>query len=252
MKKTIFKFGLFLLAVLLPTGCSSDKEDYKIAEELLNQTTCEFNTIDLENFRFNAQRVISQNGTWIIKTTRGVITSIDFGENPSPIAPTSPEAFFEEVLKKPDDITYILKDKTGNKISYLQYYKDLPVCYIGFVDEPLGYTFICQEDGSLESLYGEYLPIKDMNVLPAYSEKDALVIAKNCIKNNLNENYQFNALQFQETKLVIAACPHEGKYSPQLAYYCYATCPHSDDRTAGVCCYIDAQSGILLTLGIYL
>lgn len=27
MKKTIFKFGLFLLAVLLPTGCSSDEED---------------------------------------------------------------------------------------------------------------------------------------------------------------------------------------------------------------------------------
>lgn len=27
MKKTILKFGLFLLAVLLPTGCSSDEED---------------------------------------------------------------------------------------------------------------------------------------------------------------------------------------------------------------------------------
>lgn len=27
MKKTIFKFGLFLLAVLLPTGCSSDEGD---------------------------------------------------------------------------------------------------------------------------------------------------------------------------------------------------------------------------------
>lgn len=36
MKKTIFKFGLFLLAVLLPTGCSSDEEEIKgvVIEEI--------------------------------------------------------------------------------------------------------------------------------------------------------------------------------------------------------------------------
>lgn len=252
MRKTIFKFGLFLLAVLLPTGCSSDEEEIEIADELLNQTVCEFNTTDLENLRYNAQEELSQNGTWTITTARGVITSIDFGEHPSPLAPTSPEAFFDEVLDRKGDITYIASNKTGNTISYYQYYKNLPVYYIGFVNDAIGYTFTYREDGLLKSLHGEYLPISDLNVKPVYSEKEAQLITKSCIKILLNNNYQLNSIHIQEMKLVIAACPHEGRYLPRLAYYGYATCPHNDDWTVGVCCYIDAQSGKLLTLGSYL
>lgn len=33
MKKTILKFGLFLLAVLLPTGCSSDDDEIRLNDE---------------------------------------------------------------------------------------------------------------------------------------------------------------------------------------------------------------------------
>lgn len=43
MKKTILKFGLFLLAVLLPTGCSSDEED-ETRGTIIEQIDCGYET----------------------------------------------------------------------------------------------------------------------------------------------------------------------------------------------------------------
>lgn len=45
MKKTISKFGLFLLAVLLPTGCSCDEEEISIDEKDLIGTISDVGTI---------------------------------------------------------------------------------------------------------------------------------------------------------------------------------------------------------------
>lgn len=40
MKKTILKLGLFLLAVLLQTGCSGDDEEEKINGTIIEETDC--------------------------------------------------------------------------------------------------------------------------------------------------------------------------------------------------------------------
>lgn len=59
MKKTILKLGLFLLAVLLPTGCSSDKEP-------IVPCFCESNIINTVNDRLGVMKYNKQLDRWYI------------------------------------------------------------------------------------------------------------------------------------------------------------------------------------------
>lgn len=248
MKKTILQFALFLLAVLLPTGCSSDEEDeLEIADELLNQTTCEFN-IDFIDHRYKTQPELSKNGTWTIMTIQGIITNIDFGENPSPTPPPSPETFLNEFVELTEDVTFIPGALKDNTISYSQYYKDIPVVYLGFVDDPVGYTFIYLKEKTLKGIGGGFLPINDLDVMPRYDERKLQAIAMSCIKNQLSDRY--TDITFKERRLIIAACPYKDWYEPRLAYQCYAICTNIEGTTTGVNCFIDARTGKLLSLGI--
>ena len=62
MKKTILKFGLFLLAVLLPTGCSSDDDP----KEPIVPCFCEGNIIKTVNDRLGVMKYNKQLDRWYI------------------------------------------------------------------------------------------------------------------------------------------------------------------------------------------
>lgn len=146
---------------------------------LLEQTTPEFTYSDFDVIENQYEVTTSVNGTWTIKKVNGMITSIDYGQQPSPAAHQSPEAFFDEYLPLTNDDEMVRDTEWNNPpvISYRHFYKGLHV-------EKSNWGFY-YNDNRIYRVVGFFYPTNHLDVIPAISEENAKKIVENYIKESV-------------------------------------------------------------------
>lgn len=112
MKKTIIKFGLLLLAVVLPTGCSSDDDEITLNAEDFIETISDMGTIRYSKDYHNNP----SEHRWYIRCSPKMEDYIDGG---TCYFPTSlPKQFRKEGLKvKFEGDIYPFESKYGGNVA---------------------------------------------------------------------------------------------------------------------------------------
>ena len=218
---------MMLTALVSMTACS-DKDDpvddsvpNEIDPALLEQTTTVFSYSDFEAENLYI-RTTTTNGTWVIHKLNGIVSEINYGLQPSPESPHSPEEFFKDNLPLSADDEMIKQ----RGFIYRQYYKDIPV-------ERGKWEF--SFSGNVVSLAsGHFVVINNLDVVPLISEDNAKKIVSSYIKDSVEgEDKQFY--------LAIMEFPAETTWEPRLVYV-YKYDPWERHNYV----FVDAKTGRLL------
>ena len=219
---------LWICALLMLTGMSSCskgdddpvyndklyeeflKEDYP--EGLLNQTTTEFTGSEWfeANLPLWGQGYIQEGNLKVMRNSLGVIYAVDYSGAPAEERPKTVAEFYEryygEGVADCFKCTQHTEWDSGKHYEmheyYQQYYKGVIVktgeCAFSFID------------GQMVGGSCDYLPIKDFDVTPNFSERVAIGIFKSFMKlDKYNEN---------RCELQIVRVPEGETFGPRLAY----------------------------------
>ena len=195
---------------------------------LLEQTTPEF-TDYYEDFRHEFYKLTTTtNGTWTITWLNGFIFTLIYGQNPSPEPHQSPEAFFDEYLPLTDDDEMVRDPKWNryHQARYRQLYKGLPV-------EEGEYIFLYNDNG-IYRVNGRFIPINNLDIIPAISEETA----KKIVEYYIQEPVEGKDKRFY---LAVMEFPVEETVAPRLVYV-YKYDPWDEQNYV----YVDGKTGRLL------
>lgn len=232
----MFLMTALLLATGMVVGCSSEDVDESLISNVTNLEP-KFTYEDFDAVSQAQEIEETTNGTWLITKVNGLIHQIIFyieGKDsiPSPASPKTTEDFFKEFLPLTADnqMVFVENDYRGDP-HYKQYYKGVPV------EE--GWWHISFLDGIIQSGYGNYIPIEELDANPSINMVTAKKIVENCIKDSVDG-------EEKNIYLTIMTFPEYGKWKPQLVYVY-----KHQRREEGELVYVDAQTGQLLYYSKY-
>lgn len=244
MKKNLYLWCAFTLLAFV--GCSSDKDDMEddsLNEEVfLSQANIkpEFSK-GYRSSRGQDTSYTAENNAEVTRDCNGVVKFVYFNNTPTNSRPPSPEQFvstylgvdlnanFKKYREEEDEYGYIHS-------WYRQYYKDVEV-------ENHGYVFhYSKKDNRISSVNGSFLPVSNLDVVPAFSETTARKIYAKYL--NLPLEYIGRPI------LYIVEFPLSAEsdlWAPRLVYYLGVVGTEeiqylSDEGR----CYIDAKTGRIL------
>ena len=245
MKKVLYIWCVF--ALLAFVGCSSDKDDMEddsLNEEVfLSQANIkpEFSK-GYRSSRGQDTSYTDENNAEVTRDCNGVVKFVYFNNTPTNSRPPSPEQFVSTYLGV--DLNANFKkyreevDEYGNLHSwYRQYYKDVEV-------ENHGYVFHCsKKDYRISSVNGSFLPVNNLDVVPAFGEKTARKIFAKYMDLPVENVWEDVSLYIVEFPLFAES----EQWAPRLVYKLGVNF-NSDEGQ----CYIDAKTGrILYTFANY-
>ena len=232
--RTFIGMMLMLMALVGMTACNNEESSVdnpvqgEIDPALLEQKTPEFSQSDVEAIYNQYVWTTSTNGTWTITKFNGIISNIVYGLEPSPEPPKSAEDFFKDNLPMTAD-DEMRKDESWSGMYrryYRQYYKNLPV--------ERGFWELSFSGDVMDSAYGYFVVINNLDVVPLISEENAKKIVASYIKESAEgEDKCFY--------LAIMEFPTKTKLEPRLVYV------HKyDPWEYHNYVYVDAKTGRLL------
>ena len=227
----MYMMTVLLLATGMVVGCSNEDSD----EDLISSMAYlepEFTYKDFDAVTQAQEIEEITNGTWLITKVNGLIHLIIFYSEgtdsiPLPASPKTTEDFFKEFLPLTADnqMMFVENDYRGDP-HYKQYYKGVPV------EE--GWWHISFLDGIMQSSYGKFIPIEELDANPSINMATAKKIVENYIKDIVDgEDKNFY--------LTIMSFPENGKWKPRLVYVY-----KHQKWEEGELVYVDAQTGRLL------
>jgi hypothetical protein len=234
MKKNYFFYFFFFLLLLAIVGCTTDTDNAVIPEEgtELEQTTTEFTKSDVEAGKYY-NWTSSYIGTWYIQKMNGLIGQINYGNNPNPEPPKSPEEFFKDNMPMTNDDE--MKEDgwlyNGTVLLYRQYYKGIPV-----EQGTMSFWF---SNNMIRMAAGHFVVIDNLDVIPLISEVVAKKIVENFIKDSVEGEYK-------RFYLAIMEFPNGETLIPRLVYVYKHDLSDWHNYV-----YVDAKSGRLLYQRIY-
>lgn len=255
MKKIMYLWCAFALLVF--AGCSSDKDDlgdssqdvFSQNEEIfLAQANMEpeFNNPSLNCWNFNPRSQETENtGAHQEEITQdgNGITKVSFRNTLIEYRPSTSEEFVATYIGVDFSENYqwvrSMKstDGTRNTEVYDQYYKGVKVGGAGF-------AIHYKNDERITLVTGSYLPVKDLDVNPAFS----VTTARNIYARYLNVPVEY----IGEANLVIGQYPlsqESDQFAPRLTYYLV----YINGANAEGYCSLDAKTGrILVTRANYI
>lgn len=255
MKKVLYIWCVF--ALLAFVGCSSDKDEWgndsleadsKSEELFLTQAnlTPEFQDCSLSNV-IRSQRTTEtdpNNQAIIERDGYGSILRVSFRNTPIKNRPSTPEEFVSIYLgvNFSENFQFAQEprlrqgsDGTFNH-PYKQFYKGIEV-------EGNLLIFHYSEDKHVSSVNGSYLPVNNLDVVPAFGEKTARKIFAKYMDLPVENVWEDVSLYIVEFPLFAES----EQWAPRLVYKLGANL-NSDEGQ----CYIDAKTGrILYTFANY-
>ncbi len=243
MKKFMYLWCAFALFAF--AGCSSDKDEWgndsqeadsKSEEIFLAQANM---SPEFSKGYKNSQKQYStnkeENGTEVVRDNRGMVMSVGFNDTPIRYRPSTPEEFIATYLGVDLKANFMLyrqeQDEYGyTHERYIQYYKGVEV-------ENRGYVFHYNQDVRITYVNGSYLPVTDLDVMPAFSEKTARkIFAKylNLPVERIVDNVSLYIVDFPLSA-------ESEQWAPRLVYKLGVEFA-SDEGL----CYIDAKTGRIL------
>ena len=221
--------GLLVLA-----GCAAEIDNAVSNENgiELEQTTTEFTTSDVLAGKYY-NWTSSDVGTWHIQKMNGLIGQINYGYNPDPEPPKSPEEFFKDNMPMTND-DEMKEDEwlyNGTVLLYRQYYKGIPV-----EQGTMGFWF---SNNTISMAAGHFVVIDNLDVVPIVSEIVAKIIVENFIKDSVEGEYK-------RFYLAIMEFPGGETLVPRLVYVYKHDLSDWHNYV-----YVDAKTGRLLYQKVY-
>lgn len=239
MKKNLYLWCAFTLLAFV--GCSSDKDDMEddsLNEEVfLSQANIkpEFSK-GYRSSRGQDTSYTDENNAEITHDCNGVVKFVYFNNTPTNSRPPSPEQFVSTYLGVDLNANFKKYQEEVNEYGYIlslyrQYYKDVEV-------ENHGYVFhYSKKDNRISSVNGSFLPVSNLDVVPAFSETTARKIFAKYL--NLSLDYIGDDVSLYIVEFPLSA--ESEQWAPRLVYK-LGTDYDSDEGL----CYIDAKTGRIL------
>ena len=239
MKKNLYLWCVFALLAFI--GCSSDKDDVEddsLNEEVfLSQANIkpEFSK-GYRSSRGQDTSYTDENNAEITRDCNGVVKFVYFNNTPTNSRPPSPEQFVSTYLGVDLNANFKKYQEEVNEYGYIlslyrQYYKDVEV-------ENHGYVFhYSKKDNRISSVNGSFLPVSNLDVVPAFSETTARKIFAKYL--NLSLDYIGDDVSLYIVEFPLSA--ESEQWAPRLVYK-LGTDYDSDEGL----CYIDAKTGRIL------
>ena len=239
MKKNLYLWCAFTLLAFV--GCSSDKDDMEddsLNEEVfLSQANIkpEFSK-GYRSSRGQDTSYTDENNAEITRDCNGVVKFVYFNNTPTNSRPPSPEQFVSTYLGVDLNANFKKYQEEVNEYGYIlslyrQYYKDVEV-------ENHGYVFhYSKKDNRISSVNGSFLPVSNLDVVPAFSETTARKIFAKYL--NLSLDYIGDDVSLYIVEFPLSA--ESEQWAPRLVYK-LGTDYDSDEGL----CYIDAKTGRIL------
>ena len=244
MKKVLYIWCVF--ALLAFVGCSSDKDEWgndsleadsKSEELFLTQAnlTPEFSK-GYRSSRGQDTSFTDKNNAEVTRDCNGVVKFVYFNNTPTNSRPPSPEQFVSTYLGVDLNANFKKYQEEVNEYGYIhswyrQYYKDVEV-------ENHGYVFhYSKKDNRISSVNGSFLPVSNLDVVPAFSETTARKIFAKYL--NLSLDYIGDDVSLYIVEFPLSA--ESEQWAPRLVYK-LGTDYDSDEGL----CYIDAKTGRIL------
>ena len=239
MKKNLYLWCAFTLLAFV--GCSSDKDDMEddsLNEEVfLSQANIkpEFSK-GYRSSRGQDTSYTDENNAEVTRDCNGVVKFVYFNNTPTNSRPPSPEQFVSTYLGVDLNANFKKYQEEVNEYGYIlslyrQYYKDVEV-------ENHGYVFhYSKKDNRISSVNGSFLPVSNLDVVPAFSETTARKIFAKYL--NLSLDYIGDDVSLYIVEFPLSA--ESEQWAPRLVYK-LGTDYDSDEGL----CYIDAKTGRIL------
>ena len=239
MKKNLYLWCAFTLLAFV--GCSSDKDDMEddsLNEEVfLSQANIkpEFSK-GYRSSRGQDTSYTDENNAEVTRDCNGVVKFVYFNNTSTNSRPPSPEQFVSTYLGVDLNANFKKYQEEVNEYGYIlslyrQYYKDVEV-------ENHGYVFhYSKKDNRISSVNGSFLPVSNLDVVPAFSETTARKIFAKYL--NLSLDYIGDDVSLYIVEFPLSA--ESKQWAPRLVYK-LGTDYDSDEGL----CYIDAKTGRIL------
>lgn len=162
---------------------------------------------------------------------KGFVKSMDFSSSEKKVSMNNQETFFNDILKKKTDDTFVPNTKikrSDSHASTLQYYKGIKV-------EGAGYNLHYNDSGTLQYVNGKYVDCSGVDVVPVITEQRAIQAFAAFLNIPKDSGNEYSA------ELLIKEIKTGNKTStPLLVYKVFAV---SGDAVPNVIGYIDAHTG---------
>lgn len=243
MKKIMYFCCVF--ALLIFTGCSSDKDEWGDASQEADSQNEEIfvaqaNLVPEFSKGYGSSRNQDTSFTddynaEVTRDCNGAIKIVDFNNTPITGRPSSPEQFASTYLGVNLKANFKMYRQEQDEIGYIhewypQYYKDVEV-------EGRGYVFHYSKKERMNSVNGSYLPVNDLDVNPAFSTNTARKIFAKYL--NFSLDYIGDDVSLYIVEFPLSA--ESDRWAPRLVYK-LGTSIASDEGL----CYIDAKTGRIL------